>query len=58
MSAIQRSKDIKDYYQRKVANGKQEMLVINNICNKLVQRVFACISRREKYKEIYTPTLV
>ena len=58
MSAIQHSYDIKTYYQRKVAEGKHEMLVINNICNKLVLRIFACISRREKYKEIYTPTLV
>jgi transposase len=58
MSAIQHAKDIKDYYQRKVADGKHEMLVINNVCNKLVHRIFACVSRREKYKEIYTPTLV
>ncbi len=33
MSAIQHSYDIKTYYQRKVAEGKHEMLVINNICN-------------------------
>lgn len=58
MSAIQHCKEIKDYYQRKVAEGKHKMLVINNICNKLVLRIFACVSRREKYKEIYTPTLV
>lgn len=58
MSAIQHCKEIKDYYQRKVAEGKHKMLIINNICNKLVLRIFACISRREKYKEIYTTTLV
>jgi hypothetical protein len=34
------------------------MLVINNVCNKLVHRIFACISRKEKYKEIYMPKLV
>jgi transposase len=58
MSAIQHCQEIKEYYNRKIAEGKNKMLVINNICNKLVHRIFACVSRREKYKEIYTPTLV
>jgi transposase len=58
MSAIQYCQEIKDYYNRKIAEGKNKMLVINNICNKLVHRIFACISRREKYKEFYTPSLV
>ena len=40
-------------YQRKVSEGKNEMLVINNVCNKLVHRIFACVSRREKYNENY-----
>ena len=56
MSAIQHCKEIKEYYQRKVGEGKNEMLVINNVCNKLVHRIFACISRREKYNENYTKT--
>jgi transposase len=34
------------------------MVVVNNICNKLVHRIFACISRKEKYEENYKPTLV
>ena len=59
MSAIQHCKEIKGYraanrYQRKVGEGKNEMLVINNVCNKLVHRIFACVSRREKYNENYT----
>ncbi|MDZ7899796.1 MAG: transposase [Arcicella sp.] len=54
MSAIQHCQEIKEYYQRKVSEGKNEMLVINNVCNKLVHRIFACISRREKYNENYT----
>lgn len=58
MSAIQHCQEIKEYYNRKIAEGKNKMLVINNICNKLVHRIFACVSRREKYKEIYTPKLV
>ena len=54
MSAIQHCKEIKEYYHRKVGEGKNEMLVINNVCNKLVHRIFACVSRREKYDENYT----
>lgn len=45
MSAIQHSKEIKDYYIRKTSEGKHEMLVINNVCNKLIHRVFACVHR-------------
>ena len=56
MSAIQHCTEIKEYYQRKVGEGKNEMLVINNVCNKLVHRIFACVSRREKYNENYKQT--
>ena len=61
MSAIQHCKELKEYraanrYQRKVSEGKNEMLVINNVCNKLVHRIFACVSRREKYNENYIQT--
>ncbi len=61
MSAIQHYKELKEYraanrYQRKVGEGKNEMLVINNVCNKLVHRIFACVSRREKYNENYKQT--
>ena len=56
MSAIQHCTEIKEYYQRKVGEGKNEMLVINNVCNKLVHRIFACVSRREKYNENYIQT--
>lgn len=56
ISAIQHCTEIKEYYQRKVSEGKNEMLVINNVCNKLVHRIFACISRREKYNENHKQT--
>ena len=51
MSAIQHCKELKEYYQRKGNEGKNEMLVINNVCNKLIHRIFARVSRREKYNE-------
>ena len=54
MSAIQHSKELKEYYIRKTAEGKNQMLVINNVCNKLIHRVFACVRRKEKYKDFYS----
>ena len=40
------SKEIKEYYIRKTSQGKNEMLVRNNICNKLIHRVFSCVHRK------------
>ena len=57
MSAIQHSQELKEYYVRKTGEGKNEMLVINNVCNKLIHRVFACVHRREKYKDFYAPAV-
>jgi len=34
MSAIQHCTELKEYYQCEVGEGKNEMLVINNVCNK------------------------
>ena len=58
MSAIQHSEELKAYYTRKTTEGKNEMLVINNVCNKLIHRVYACVQRREKYKDFYSPVVV
>lgn len=62
MSAIQHSPELKDYYIRKTTEGKHLMLpgrraVINNVCNKLIHRVFACVNEKRKYKDFY-PILV
>jgi len=37
--------EIKQYYEKKLAEGKHKMLVINNIRNKLLARVFAVVKR-------------
>lgn len=34
---------LKDYFLRKVAQGRHKMKVINNVRNKLVHRVLACV---------------
>ncbi len=58
LSAIQHCKELKEYYQRKVAEGKNKMLVLNNVRNKLILRVFACVNKNQKYNENYINTLV
>lgn len=49
LSAIQNNADIKAYFARKVAQGKNKMSVINAIRNKLLQRVFAVLKRGTPY---------
>jgi transposase len=53
MSAISRPGEMRDYYQRKVAEGKNKMSVINAIRNKLVLRVFACVRDGKLYEKNY-----
>lgn len=49
MSAIQHCAQLKAYYTRKVAEGKNRMLVLNNVRNKLVLRIFACVREDRNY---------
>lgn len=41
--------EIKQYYERKVAEGKPKMLILNNIRNKILGRVFAVVNRGTPY---------
>jgi transposase len=58
MSAIQHCAQLKAYYQRKVKEGKNKMLVLNNVRNKLVLRIFACVREDRNYDEKYKHALV
>ncbi|TDM00461.1 MAG: IS110 family transposase [Flavobacteriaceae bacterium] len=51
MSSITADGELKEYYQRKVAEGKNKMLVINNIRNKLIHRICACIRNNKVYEK-------
>ena len=42
-----------EYYNRKVAEGKHKMKIINALKNKMLSRVFACIRENREYKENY-----
>lgn len=57
MSAIRVKGELHDYYQRKVAEGKSKMSVINAVRNKLIHRLYAVVKRGEKYDKFYIPML-
>jgi transposase len=52
-SAIQFNDEMKLYYQRKLADGKNKMSVINAVRNKLISRIFACVNEQRNYKKEY-----
>jgi transposase len=58
MSAIQCCDELKAFYQRKVAAGKNKMSVINAVRNKLISRVFSCVKNRRMYQKDYKHALV
>jgi transposase len=58
LSAILYNKDLKNYYERKVAEGKNKMAVINAVRNKLIHRIFACVKQNREYENSYITTLV
>ena len=58
LSAVRWCKLLKAYYERKGAEGKNKMLVLQNVRNKLVRLLFACVQKNQKYDENYAPALV
>jgi transposase len=50
LSAIQGSGELKQYYQRMVAAGKNKMSVINAVRNKIIHRIYAVIRNNQPYK--------
>lgn len=52
VSAIQHDGELREYYQRKVAEGKPKMIALNNVRNKLLSRVFAVIKRQTPYVDL------
>lgn len=49
MAAIRCKGEIRDYYLRKVKEGKNKMLVLNNVRNKLIKRMFAVLKSNKPY---------
>ena len=50
MRVIQLKGDLQTYYQRKVAEGKNKMLVLNAVRNKLVARICSVVNNQKIYQ--------
>ncbi len=50
LRVIQLPGDLRDYYIRKVKEGKNKMSVLNAIRNKLIARICSCINNNKKYQ--------
>ena len=57
VGCISRKGELKDYFDRKVGQGKNKMSVLNAIRNKLVRRVFAVVRDNVMYDKNYKYTL-
>lgn len=55
--AIQYSEEIRAFYDRKRAEGKNKMSIINAVRNKLISRVFACVKNKRMYEKSYQHAL-
>ncbi|HWH62946.1 MAG TPA: IS110 family transposase [Ginsengibacter sp.] len=49
LSAVKLDADLKTYYERKVAEGKSKLSVLNAVKNKLLARVIAVVNKQEEY---------
>jgi hypothetical protein len=53
LCAVRHDANIRRYYLRKMADGKPEWLIINNIRGKLIHRIFATVRSRNFYQLDY-----
>lgn len=49
LTAVKLDPDLKAYYERKVAEGKNKMSVLNAVKNKLLARVVAVVNKQQEY---------
>jgi transposase len=57
MSAIRMKGEMKSYYERKLAEGKNKMSVLNAIRNKIILRIFSCVKNKKLYEKNYVYSL-
>lgn len=57
LSAVKMKGEFRDYFERKVAEGKNKMTVINAVRAKLINRIFALIRDKRKNEINYSLTL-
>lgn len=49
LSAVKLDADLKHYYERKVAEGKSKLSVLNAVKNKLLARIVAVVNKQQEY---------
>jgi transposase len=52
-AAVRHDKNLKDYFIRKLQDGKERSLVINNVRNKLIHIMFAVVKNKQNYDPDY-----
>lgn len=57
MSAIQCCEELRGYYHRKIAEGKNKMSALNAVRNKLIARIYACLKGQRPYQKTYSNAL-
>ena len=58
LSTLRTKGELRNYFDRKVEEGKNKMTVINAIRSKLVHRIFAVVKENRKYDKTYIHSLV
>ncbi|MDG1728790.1 MAG: transposase, partial [Algibacter sp.] len=53
LSAVRHDAQLKAYYLRKQDEGKNKMLVLNNVRCKIIGRIFAVINRDSPFVDTY-----
>lgn len=53
LSSVRHNPELRAYFARKVGQGKNKMLVLNAVRNKIIGRVFSCVKNQRMYTENY-----
>ena len=57
MAATTSKGELRDYYLRKIDEGKSRMSILNAIRNKILHRIFVVVKRKEAYQKKYSNVL-
>ena len=57
VSSIARAGEMREYYDRRTAEGRSAMSVLNAIRNKIIRRIFAVVSRGTEFRRDYQNAL-
>lgn len=58
LSAVRCNPELRSFYERKVAEGKNKMSVLNAVRNKLISRVYACVKQERMYEKNHQTALL